>query len=131
MNHRYYGKDYTMASMGLATPITLQDTPEHTTDEAYERELTRRLRSHEARDEVIERFLELVGSALVDEKGPLGEMQSLLEESPLIDTYDLDGWTRVGGPHDEPLARAIRKLYGEAHLAVASRIREQMADVAF
>ena len=119
-----------MASLGMQA-INLPDTPQDTTDEAYERKLTKRLRSHEARDEIIERFLELIGSALVDEKGPLGEMQQLLEEAPLLDDYDLAGWAKVGQPHDEPLARQLRALYGEAHLAVAKRLREQMADIAF
>jgi hypothetical protein len=100
-------------------------------DEAYARELTRRLRQPEARDEIIERFLELIGSALTDEKGPLGAMQQLLEEAPLLDPHDLYGYARHGNPAAEPLAKAVRQLYGEAHLAVANRLREQMADIAF
>jgi hypothetical protein len=61
-----------MASMGLS-PLNLQDTPDmKTTDEAYERELTRRPRQYDAREAIIERFLELIGSALAEEKGPLG-----------------------------------------------------------
>jgi hypothetical protein len=120
-----------MASMGLANSIQLQDPPNGTSDEAYERELTTRPRSHDARDEIIARFLELIGSALVDEQGPLGEMQQLLEEAPLLDPHDLDGYARHGNPAAEPLAKAIRQLYGEAHLAVANRVREQMADIAF
>jgi hypothetical protein len=113
------------------SPINLRDTPADTTDEAYERELTRRLRQSEARDEIIERFLELIGSALVEEKGSLGEMQQLLEEAPLLDDYDGSQWAKVGQPHDEPLARQLRQFYGQAHLSTVERIRGELGDIAF
>jgi hypothetical protein len=119
-----------MVADNVSIPAT-QESPEDTSDEAFERELTSRLRSRESRDEIIERFLEFVGSALVDGKGPLGQMQQLLEGCPLTDPHDLDGYARHGNPATEPLAKAIRHFYGEAHLAVADRLREHMADTAF
>jgi hypothetical protein len=73
----------------------------------------------------------LIGSALLDEKEPLGQTQQLLEEAPLLDPHDLYGYARHGNPAAEPLAKAIRQLYAEAHLAVANRLREQMTDTAF
>jgi hypothetical protein len=120
-----------MSSLGIPIPTPPDSPPPQPADEAYDRELTRRLRSHEARDEVIERFCELIGSALVDEQGPLGAMQQLLEEAPLLDDYDGGQWAKVGQPSDARLAQAIRRLYGQAHLTVAQRIRGELSDVPF
>jgi hypothetical protein len=58
-------------------------------------------------------------------------MQQLLEEAPLDDAYDRSQWAKVGQPGDAPLAKAIRTLYGQAHLMVAAQIRGQLGDVPF
>jgi hypothetical protein len=117
--------------MSIPLPSRPEYPPEPPADAAYDRELTRRLRQHDARDAIIERFCELIGSALIEEKGPLGEMQQLLEEAPLLDDYDGSQWAKVGQPGDARLAQAIRRLYGQAHLMVAERIRGQMSDTIF
>jgi hypothetical protein len=136
-NYGHYGKDSTMASMGLS-PINLQDSPDDTTaaDEAYDREVSARL-DHER---ITDYFVDLVGSALMKQgvgktlghgENALADMRQLLSGAPLQDAYDLAEWAKVGQPSDAALAHLVRKLYGMAHLAEVERIRGELGNIAF
>jgi hypothetical protein len=121
-----------MASMGLS-PLNLQDSPIDPTDEAYERELSRRI--HDRQDEVIDRFLELIADHCYRQDGnPLAEMHELLsgaQGASICDLYDARQYSGVGNPGDAQLARLVRFLYAQANLAVAEQVRGELSGEAF
>jgi hypothetical protein len=127
-----YKRYFTMASMGLS-PIIVQDTPQDTTDDAYEAELSRRI--HERQDEVVDRFLELIADHCYrQDDNPLGEMHALLsgpQGASITDLYDARQYASVGNPGDAALARLVRYCYAQANLAVSEQIRGELSGVAF
>jgi hypothetical protein len=121
-----------MASMSLS-PLNLQDSPQDTTDEAYEAELSRRI--HDRQDEVVDRFLELLADQLYrTDDNPLAEMHELLsgpQSAPILDVYDARAYSDMGQPTDARLAKLVRFLYASANLAVAEQVRGELSGEAF
>jgi hypothetical protein len=117
-----------MGGMGFP-PINLPDSPDDysAAAEAYDRAISANL-NHEA---ITDHFLDLIGTALMDNQNALADMRKLLSEAPLQDGYDLQQWARIGQPSDASLAHLVRKLYGQAHLAEVERAKGQLGDVAF
>ena len=121
-----------MPSMGFAS-INLQDTPDISSDEAYEQELSRRI--HARADEVVDRFLELLADQCYrQDRNSLAEMHELLSGpngASITDLYDARQYSDVGRPTDAALARLVRFLYAQAKLSVAEQVRAELSDVAF
>jgi hypothetical protein len=121
-----------MASMGLPS-ITLQESPDLTSDEAYEQELSRRI--HEKQDEVIDRFLELLADQLCRrDRNPLATMHELLsgpQGASITDLYDARQYSAVGNPSDGRLATLVRYCYAQANLSVAEAVRGELSGEAF
>ena len=118
-----------MASMGLPS-IDLQDSPDHVfDDEAYERELSRRI--HARQDAVVDRFVEPLSDQLYrTDKNPLAEMHALLsgpQAAPIQDLYDARQYSDVGRPTDGGLAKLVRYCYAVANLGVAEQVRGELS----
>ena len=121
-----------MASIGLPS-MTLPDTPQDTTDEAYEAELSRRI--HDRQDEVVDRFIELLADQCYRKDGnALATMHTLLsgpQAAPILDLYDARQYSDVGRPTDAALAKLVRYCYAVANLGVAEQVRGELSGIAF